>query len=253
MTGSKHIIITTRQDPDLVSRSQKRIGAHWPEFMLHDPTAQLLADCYEHVPDFQFVLVPEGGGEAMAIGNSIPLAWKGRPEELPEDGWDWALRRGIEDLDAGREARILCALQIVVFDEYRSSGISGEVVAAMKGLGAQAGLQGMIAPVRPSRKAEFPREDIEDYIRRKDAQGLPFDPWLRVHCRLGARIIRPCRNSMRISGTVAEWESWTGMSFPESGSYEVPGALVPVQIDRERDLGLYIEPNVWMYHSPAGG
>jgi len=26
---------------------------------------------------------------------------------------------------------------------------------------------------------------------------------------------------------------------------------VPVEIDRERDEGLYVEPNVWMVH-PAG-
>jgi hypothetical protein len=28
----------------------------------------------------------------------------------------------------------------------------------------------------------------------------------------------------------------------------VPGALVPVEVDHERDDGLYIEPNVWMVH-----
>jgi hypothetical protein len=39
------------------------------------------------------------------------------------------------------------------------------------------------------------------------------------------------------------------MAFPESGDYIVPGALVPVQIDRERDLGHYVEPNVWMRHA----
>ena len=47
---------------------------------------------------------------------------------------------------------------------------------------------------------------------------------------------------------IREWEKWTGMRFPESGKYIVPGALVPVQIDCERDLGSYVEPNVWMYH-----
>ena len=54
---------------------------------------------------------------------------------------------------------------------------------------------------------------------------------------------------MRIAGTVAQWEEWTELAFPESGSYVVPGALVPVEIDREQDEGLYVEPNVWMVHS----
>lgn len=29
----------------------------------------------------------------------------------------------------------------------------------------------------------------------------------------------------------------------------VPGSLVPVDIDRERDLGTYVEPNVRMRHA----
>ena len=31
-------------------------------------------------------------------------------------------------------------------------------------------------------------------------------------------------------------------------AYVVPGALALVEIDRERDEGLYLEPNVWMIH-----
>ena len=53
---------------------------------------------------------------------------------------------------------------------------------------------------------------------------------------------------MTIAGTVADWERWAGMSFPDSGDYVVPGALTLVSIDREADLGVYVEPNVWMLH-----
>lgn len=53
---------------------------------------------------------------------------------------------------------------------------------------------------------------------------------------------------MTVTGTVGEWEGWTGMRFPESGPYVVPGALCPVRMDLERDLGTYEEPNVWMRH-----
>jgi hypothetical protein len=40
------------------------------------------------------------------------------------------------------------------------------------------------------------------------------------------------------------------MALPESGVYIVPGALVPIEIDREQDEGVYVEPNVWMVHLP---
>jgi hypothetical protein len=42
---------------------------------------------------------------------------------------------------------------------------------------------------------------------------------------------------MIITGTVSEWEGWTDMRFPESGAYVVEGALQPVEMDLERDLG----------------
>jgi hypothetical protein len=47
-------------------------------------------------------------------------------------------------------------------------------------------------------------------------------------------------------GSVGEWESWTGMVFPEPGAYVFPHGLAPLAVDTER--GVYWEPNVWMIH-----
>jgi hypothetical protein len=66
--------------------------------------------------------------------------------------------------------------------------------------------------------------------------------------RLGGEILRPEPRSMRISGTVAEWEDWTETAFPESGEYVFPHGLAPLAVDRDQDLGLYFEPNLWMVH-----
>ena len=54
---------------------------------------------------------------------------------------------------------------------------------------------------------------------------------------------------MVITGSVADWEGWTGMAFPDSGSYVVPDALNLVEIDREADRGTYVEENLWMRHA----
>jgi len=86
------------------------------------------------------------------------------------------------------------------------------------------------------------------YVRWRREDGVPFDPWLRVHWHLGAKLLRVAPRSMAVTGTVAEWEEWTTMTFPESGRYIVPGALTPVTIDRRRNRGRYVEPNVWMRH-----
>jgi hypothetical protein len=72
---------------------------------------------------------------------------------------------------------------------------------------------------------------------------------MRVHERLGAAVVKPEPLSLRITGTTTEWESWTDMTFPDSGDYWFPGGLATVHIDREQDRGSYWEPNVWMHHT----
>lgn len=80
--------------------------------------------------------------------------------------------------------------------------------------------------------------------RRDD--GLLLDPRLRAHERLCAAVHSIAYGSMRISGSRAEWEDWTGMTFPDNGSYVIPGALVPLELSDAG--GRYVEPNVWMRH-----
>jgi hypothetical protein len=79
--------------------------------------------------------------------------------------------------------------------------------------------------------------------------GLPFDPWMRVHARLGATTLRPEPHSMQINGSIAEWERWTGMAFPTDGEFVFPGGLAPLHV--RNGVGRYWEPNVWMLHRLA--
>jgi hypothetical protein len=110
------------------------------------------------------------------------------------------------------------------------------------------GLQALIIPVRASDKNKYPLISLDDYITWTNEQGLPFDGWLRVHARVGGKVIKVCHESKIIRGSRAEWERWTQMKFPQSGRYIIPGALVPVVMNVEKDEGLYIEPNVWILH-----
>ena len=109
-------------------------------------------------------------------------------------------------------------------------------------------LDSLIAPVRPNWKERYPLVPVERYAEWRRPDGLLFDPWMRVHERLGAAILKPEPRSLRTSGTVAEWEQWTDIAFPESSEYWFPRGLATVAIDRDADCGVYWEPNVWMRH-----
>lgn len=60
----------------------------------------------------------------------------------------------------------------------------------------------------------------------------------RIHERVGGQIVGVAPAAMRVVGTVSEWERWTGMSFPQTGSYVVPGALSPVDRPRAQPRGV---------------
>jgi hypothetical protein len=124
------------------------------------------------------------------------------------------------------------------------------MIERMGEIGRAHGLDTLIAPVRPTLKHLSPLTPMERYIAWRRPDGMLFDPWLRTHERLGADIVKVASESTTVTGTVAEWEEWTEMTFPESGTYVVSGALVPIEIDREQDEGVYVEPNVWMVHPP---
>ena len=148
---------------------------------------------------------------------------------------------------------VTAALVAVVDPGYQGRGLSSLIIEGMRGLAAEHGLDALVAPVRPTLKARYPLTPMERYLGWRRADGQLFDPWLRVHERLGAEILGVCPGSLVVEGTVAEWEEWTGMAFPDSGSYVVEAALVPVEIDRAHDVGRYVEPNVWMRHTVSAG
>ena len=222
-------------------------SASWPEFMHHDPVADR---CWNRLrddwPAFQLVLVDETG-EVAAASQAAPLQWDGTDEGLPE-GWDAQFERSVADLEAERTFDTLGAIQICVANGRRGQGLSGLMVEAMRQAALAAGLKALIACVRPTEKARYPLLPIETYAAWRRADGLPFDPWLRVHARAGARIVRGSPRSMTIAGSVGEWQEWTGLTFPISGPYVVEGALSPVEIDLATNCGVYHDPNVWMVH-----
>ena len=141
---------------------------------------------------------------------------------------------------------VLSAMIAVVDRRRHGEGLSRLLLEAMRDLARDAGFSSLIASVRPTWKERYPLIAMERYAWWTRSDGLPFDPWLRVHARLGAELLEVCPASMTVDGLSTEWEGWTGMAFPEDCDYVVPGALVPVVFCDGR--GTYVEPNVWMRH-----
>ena len=242
---------------DLVSRAERpdlreAMGAMpdtWPDFMREDPAAWMMALLDQH-PAFQLALL--AGGRVVAKANSVPFRWDGDEASLPDTGWDAVLAAGIVGGVRGREATAVSALEIAIDPAWQGKGLSRVMVDGLRAATAAAGFADLLAPVRPSHKSRHPDVPASEYVTWQRDDGLPYDPWLRVHVRAGGRIVKVCPASMVIPGSLAQWRTWTGLPFDREGPVLVPGALTPVHVSLAHDHAVYVEPNVWVRHSVAG-
>ena len=242
------LLVSLADRPELRRPMGELNAAAWPEFMLHDAVVD--ANWHHLFEDFASTqaCLFDAAGELVAGLNSAPLAWDGTDDGLPS-GWDDQFLRTVAGLAAGApRPDTLGALQVVVRRDRPGPGYSGLMVGAMRAIARSRGDRAVIACVRPTEKDRYPLMPIESYATWTRADGLPLDPWIRLHARLGARIVRGVPRSMTMRGTVAEWRDWTGLAMPESGQYLPPGAASPVAIDVAGDEGVYHDPNVWMVH-----
>lgn len=221
----------------------------WPEFMWHDPVITAHWDeLFERFPEYQAILLDATTSQPIAVGHSLPFAWNAEISELPDNGWDWVIQKAIHDHTNGRSPTAQAAIIVAIHKDYQRQGVSSNVLQAVRGIAESKGFTNLVVPVRPNQKRQYPLISMDDYVHWTNNDGLPFDAWLRVHVRLGGKIIKLCPEAKTIRGTCAEWESWTGLKFPQSGEYVIPGALTPIKMDIEKDEGVYVEPNVWMQH-----
>jgi GNAT superfamily N-acetyltransferase len=242
---------TVRERPERRADLGRLNAESWPNFLRQRDEFgldRLWGQLYTRWADFQFVL-GDASGAVVAGGQTVPLVWDGTPADLP-DTMGGLIERAAADDDARRSPNTLSAMAALVDPGQRARGLSTEILRAMRAIAQAHGLAELVAPVRPPLKASYPLASIERYAGWRRADGTPLDPWLRVHERLGAEMVRIAPRTLVIVGTVSEWEEWTGMRFPDSGPYVVLGALQPVLIDHGRDEGRYDDPNVWMRHPP---
>jgi len=240
---SSIVAYTAEERPDLWEGARSGFANVWPEYNLHaNDSAAYFGSLIPLHAHLQILFYDQATELVVARGRTIPFCWDGSLEDLP-NGIDAVGLRAVQD---SRQPTALSALAAEVETDRQGQGLSRLLIQAMAEVAATARLAPLVAPVRPNWKDRYPLTPIDHYAQWKREDGLPFDPWLRVHARLGATIVRPEPKSMRIEAPVEEWEHWTDMKFPEDGDYVFPFGLSPLSV--QDGVGSYWEPNVWMRH-----
>jgi hypothetical protein len=236
------------QRSDLVDRVYE-VDSTWPEFMGWDPVMNALywqvAATFPHL----CVVATDDSDAVVATGRALAFTLD-LPNRgaLPDEGLDRVMTWAFNDKLDGRTPDTASAVEILIGRAQQGTGLSHRILAALRRAVRAAGLTKLVAPVRPNAKHHYPHLPMAEYITMTRDDGLPVDPWLRVHVRAGGRILRPAPASMVVVGSLAQWREWTGLAFDRTGDVIVPEAVVPVHCDVEHDHAVYVEPNVWVEH-----
>ena len=229
--------------PDLVDEMWD-METSWPEFMRHDPLGALYYGHLDRFLDFTLV-AQDAASEIVAKAHSLPCVLGDEP--LPDHGWDAVVRSGLFASLRGERPDAVSAIEIAIRPDLQGQGLSAVMLGAMRDNARRHGFAELVAPVRPSGKSDV-HQPMSAYAFQVRDDGLPVDPWLRVHVRAGGVIDRVAPRSMVIPGTLEEWREWSGLPFDTTGPVEVPKALATVWCDAEHGTATYVEPNVWVRH-----
>lgn len=89
--------------------------------MMHDPVTNAYRDkLFEYFPEYQIFLMDND--KILGIANSIPFYCDDAVDELSDEGWDWVLRKGIEDHKNNVTPNMLNGLQIAIKKGFSGNG-----------------------------------------------------------------------------------------------------------------------------------
>lgn len=219
----------------------------FPAFITADrEVKKYVARVREYFPQLDVILVSEDGQPA-ATGWGVPIAWTDEVEDLPQSFAD-ILRVAVEAYESGANPNTFVICGGVVCPELKGTGAATELLRALIRTGQEHGMTRVLAPLRPTRKHLYPLTSIDEYASWVRDDGLPLDPWLRLHVRVGGRVIALAPTAQTMTGSVQDWEEWARMPLPASGQFVIPGGMSVLHVDAEANSGTYVEPNIWVQH-----
>jgi len=193
-------------------------------------------------------------GELIGHGVTTRINWDQSLDNLP-NGWQGAVRASYQNLQVGStEPNTLVGLFIRIEDNFRQHGWAGNVIEQMKSVGRAAKISSLIIPLRPPSRyqKEYAAMPLAEFAALKRDDGQPRDHWVRLHVRLGAKIIGVCGASHQHAFPLKDfYQQIPSPPITQSGYALVQqrdGEWYNVYVDLEREFVLINQGCVWVQH-----
>ena len=228
----------------LGEETQRLMHQLWPNFIVQDsdiPHPELTAEIEIEELQRRF---PIWGIRESATGKLVAYISgalvQADLQALPEKGWAFA----IESALTAKSPNCFCMIVANVDPAFSKLGLSECLLERAKLGASQLGFQTVIAPVRPIGKKKFQDISMEEYLATSS------DPWLRLHQKLGGRVVSICHKSVVVNASLSRWEEWLGHKIVRSSSHlekiGLPEGLSPLVLDWDKSIGTYTEANIWV-------
>lgn len=204
----------------------------------------------DYIKEMHLVAIDSETSEMLGTIDGTPFDWDGVPASLPNGGWADVVRQAIgfgDNPEKKAEAQWAAAIGTSIEPAHQGRGLAQKLLEALKKEVLAQGYKGLVAPVRPTERWRMPSISIEEYADTRLEDGRHFDPWVRIHEKIGGEIIGICPASAVFKASHKQWEEWAGMRLPKTGDVLVPGAINFLRLENQR--GILKEDSIWIKHS----
>lgn len=204
------------------------------------------SDLERFFPSYQIFAIDKADN-LIGLMNMVPIHWDQPLADLPDEGWDWLLKTGIQNHKESIKPNTIGGLQVIIPHRHRSKGYSKLLIQQAKTFLDNTTYKHLIIPIRPTLKHNYPHVGMDTYINMKEGNKI-LDPWIRTHIRCGAQVVKVCTKSMHVTGDISFWQQLTKSTIKTSGKILIEGALNPIQINLPKNQGVYWEENIWIHY-----
>ncbi len=191
--------------------------------------------------------------QLVGHGITTRIAWDQNKEHLPS-GWQGVVRTSyLQTHVEHADKDTLVGLFIFIEDQFRQQGWANNVIEEMRSLAKQQNLRALIIPLRPPLryKKEYAAMPMVDFAGLRRDDGHPQDHWIRLHTRLGAKVLCASEKSHQHAMSVQDFHSqFSATPLTHSGDVliERNGEWYKIYADLEHDFVLINQGCVWVQH-----